>query len=78
MMTPSQLGAIIRAERKRQGLTQPELALVSGSGVRFIVEVENGKTSCHIGKVMRLLDNLGLDLQVISKRSQTVLMDEGK
>ena len=68
-MTPSQLGSIIRFERKKQGLTQPDLALICGSGVRFIVDVENGKESCQIGKVMRLLNCLGLDVDVVSMKN---------
>lgn len=68
MMTPSQLGKIIRFERKKQGLTQPDLALICGSGIRFIVDIENGKETCQIGKVFKLLNSLGLDIDVIHHR----------
>lgn len=67
-MTPSQLGAIIRFERKNQGLTQPDLALICGSGIRFIVDVENGKETCQIGKVFHLLSCLGLNIDVVSRK----------
>lgn len=69
-MTPIQLGAIIRFERKKQGLTQPDLALICGSGVRFIVDVENGKETCQIGKVFHLLNSLGLDIDVVFKKNK--------
>ena len=67
-MTPIQLGEVIRLERKRQGLTQPDVALICGSGIRFIVDVENGKETCQIGKVLHLLRCLGLDIDVVSKK----------
>ena len=47
----------IRAERKAVGLTQKELALKAGVGLRFIREVEQGKTSLRtdtINKVLKL------------------------
>lgn len=66
-MTPTQIGNVIRTERKRQGLTQPDLALISGTGIRFIVDTENGKATCRIGKVLHVLNCLGLDLIIIPK-----------
>ena len=41
--SPQQLGDALRAARKQFGLTQPQLALAAGVGVRFIVELEAGK-----------------------------------
>ena len=38
-----QLGDALRAARKQLGLTQPQLALAGGVGVRFIVDLEAGK-----------------------------------
>lgn len=70
-MTPSEMGAVIRSERKNQGLTQPELALICGSGIRFIVDAENGKETCQIGKVLHLLNCLGLDINVVPKKSNS-------
>lgn len=37
------LGHIIRDARKAQGLTQDQLAGMTGTGRRFISELENGK-----------------------------------
>jgi y4mF family transcriptional regulator len=58
------LGQLIRNTRKQQGLTQQQLAAFSGSGVRFIRELEQGKESCHIGKALTVLAMLGLIIQV--------------
>ncbi len=56
------LGALIRRERKAQGLRQPDLAAAAGTSVRFIVEVEAGKATAQIGKVLDVLRQLGLSL----------------
>ena len=58
------LGARIRAERKAQGLRQPDLAAAAGTSVRFIVEIEQGKPTARIGKVLDVLRQLGLELRV--------------
>ncbi|MGH1351284.1 MAG: helix-turn-helix domain-containing protein [Methyloligellaceae bacterium] len=58
------LGEFIRKTRKEQGLTLEQLAAVSGVGIRFLSELENGKETCHIGKVLTVLSNLGLTMAV--------------
>jgi len=62
--TPEGLGALIRAERKAQGLRQPDLAAAAGTSVRLVVEVERGKPTAQIGKVLELLRQLGLRVEV--------------
>ncbi len=62
--TPSALGAAIRQARKRLGVTQKDLALAAGTGLRFIGELENGKATCHWGKVFDVLEALGLAIRV--------------
>jgi y4mF family transcriptional regulator len=58
------LGEIIRQARKEQGLTQEQLAAITGVGVRFIRELEQGKESCHIGKALTVVAMLGIDIEV--------------
>lgn len=53
------LGAALRAARKRLGLTQPDLALAAGVGVRFVVELEGGKPTVRLAHVLRVIDALG-------------------
>ena len=38
--SPQQHGKALRFARKRLGLTQPQLALAAGVGVRFLVDLE--------------------------------------
>ena len=61
------LGALIRTERKRQGLTQEQLAGLAGVGVRFVRELEAGKESCRIGLAFTVLQTLGLSISVSSR-----------
>jgi y4mF family transcriptional regulator len=59
-ITSSQsLGQALRATRKRLGLTQSDLALAAGVGLRFIVELEGGKPSVRLEQVLRVVDALG-------------------
>jgi y4mF family transcriptional regulator len=56
------IGEIVRKKRKDQGLTQAQVAEYSGLSVRLISEVERGKKTAEIGKVLFLLEILGVDL----------------
>jgi HTH-type transcriptional regulator/antitoxin HipB len=59
-----QLGAALRGARKQLGLTQPQLALAAGVGVRFIVDLEAGKTTVQLQQVLRVIDALGGELAI--------------
>ncbi len=59
----SQLGNTIRTLRKQLKVTQAELAMTSGTGLRFIVDLEKGKPTCQIGKILQVLQALGVQLQ---------------
>ncbi|HJG30219.1 MAG TPA: helix-turn-helix domain-containing protein [Collinsella ihuae] len=56
------LGRLIRDERKRQHMTQTELADVSGVGITYLSQLENGKETAEIGKALNVLTMLGMDL----------------
>ena len=62
LKTAKDLGAAIRRARKQLKLTQPDLALASQVGVRFIVELEAGKPTVRFESVMRVIDALGGEL----------------
>ncbi len=68
-LTPEQLGKIIRQTRKQLGVTQADLALTSGTGLRFIGDLENGKPTCQIGKALRVMQTLGIGLEAIPPHS---------
>ncbi|MGN0907044.1 MAG: helix-turn-helix transcriptional regulator [Bullifex sp.] len=57
------IGIIVREKRKKTGMTQKEAAGIIGVGVRFLSELENGKPTLEIDKVLRVLVFLGIDLE---------------
>ena len=56
------IGKLIRETRKKLGVTQKALALTSGTGPRFITELEKGKETCEIGKALTVLNTLGIKM----------------
>jgi len=59
---PVELGNAIRFARKRLDLTQSQLALAAGVGVRFIGELEAGKPTVRLGLALTVLKSLGGEL----------------
>ena len=56
------IGEYIQAKRKLHGLTQVELAERSGVGVRFVRELERGKSTVQLDKVNQVLALFGEEL----------------
>ena len=65
-VTVEEIGAIVRRARLAQGLRQDQLAAAAGVGLRFLVELERGKPTVSLAKVLAVLDALGCRLQVTS------------
>ena len=59
-----ELGRKVRELRRAQKITQAQLAGLANTGIRFISDLENGKETCHIGKVLRVLETLGVDMLI--------------
>ncbi len=57
--TTKELGTEMRKARKLLGLTQSQLALTAGVGIRFIVDLESGKPRLRLEYVLRVIDTLG-------------------
>ena len=55
-----QIGQIAKLVRKHQGLDQATSASLSGNGTTFTSEFENGKPTVEIGRVLNVLDALGI------------------
>lgn len=58
------LGALIRDQRKKLGITQQELADKAGVSRVWVVALEQGKPTAQIDLVLRTLRELGLSLRV--------------
>ena len=58
------IGAAVRKKRKEDGLTLADAAALCGVGYRFMSDLENGKATVQVGKVLRVLTALGLDVYI--------------
>ena len=76
-MTVAELGGEVKRVRKALGLSQTDLALTSGTGARFIRELEHGKETCHVGKVIRVLDTLGIEIRLLAPEIPAVSRGSG-
>ncbi len=70
-MDIKEIGRIVREKRKSIGFTQVEAAGMCNVGARFLSELENGKPTLQAGKVLHVLESLGLDI-VIADRAGKV------
>lgn len=61
------LGKLVRMVRTEQGLLQNDLAGLAGTGNRFIVDLERGKPTLQLQKVLDVLDLMGLEIYVRRK-----------
>ena len=64
IFTPLDIGLLVKAKRIELGMTQSQLADMSGNGTRFISELENGKQTMQIGKIIDVLHFLGFDISI--------------
>jgi y4mF family transcriptional regulator len=62
--TLNDLSHTIRERRKELGLTQADAAGLVGVGVRFLSELERGKTTLELGKVLQVLQGFGFTLSL--------------
>lgn len=53
------LAAFVRAKRKSLKFSQEELAFKAGVGLRFLRELERGKTTLRLDKVNQVLELFG-------------------
>lgn len=61
------IGKIVKNTRKKLKVTQRDLALTSGTGLRFIIELEQGKPTCQLEKVLTVLRTLGITIIIEGK-----------
>ena len=64
--TTAQIGKLIRETRKTLGVTQRDLSLTSATGLRFVSDLEKGKETCEVGKVLTILHTLGIKMILTS------------
>ena len=64
---PAEIGKIVRQARKEAGLRQAQAAALCGVGTRFLSDLENGKPTLHLGKVLNVLHGFGLHVSIKRK-----------
>ena len=64
------LSQFLKQQRKENKLTQEELAVKAGVGLRLVREIEQGKTTMRMDKVNRILALFGAELTVIFKANK--------
>ena len=57
-------GRVIREYRKRQKITQSQLAAVANTGLRYISDLENGKPSVQLDKALKVAYLLGIPFEI--------------
>ena len=62
--TVEDIGKIVKKTREYQGVTQEKLAFICGTGVRFIADLEKGKSTCQVGKVLNVLNSLKIHVDL--------------
>ena len=61
------LSATVKMLRKQYNLTQEELSLKSGFGLRFVRDLEQGKQTLRLDKVNQLLNFFNYEMVATSK-----------
>lgn len=65
--TPADLGRLVLKYRTAQNMTQADILGLANTGNRFIVDLENGKPTLQLQKVLDVLDILGLEVFIQKK-----------
>ena len=67
-VTATDIGTAVRKKRKEDGLTLADAAALCGVGYRFMSDLENGKETVQVGKVLKVLTALGLDMTIEARK----------
>ena len=62
--SPADIGILVRRVRKAAGLRQDDLAGLAGVGTRFLIELEAGKPTVRLDKLLAVLATLGIALHL--------------
>ena len=71
------LSEFVKEKRKNAKLTQPELAIKAGVGLRFVRELEQGKSTLRIDKVNQVLMLFGHELGPVPINREELLNEKG-
>lgn len=66
------LSATVKMLRKQYNITQEELSIKSGVGLRFVRDLEQGKQTLRLDKVNQLLDFFNYEMAAVEKEKDNV------
>ena len=75
--TRRELGQLMKEFRRQRGLTQAKLAEMVGVNRRWVVQVEQAKTSADLRTLLRALRALGAELEVRPRRESVTAEEIG-
>lgn len=78
VQTAEELGRLARAHRKHRRLTLETISGLGNLSTRFLSEFERGKETAEIGKVLKALRTLGLEVIVQPRGPATPVRRTGK
>ncbi|MEA3465684.1 MAG: helix-turn-helix domain-containing protein [Thermodesulfobacteriota bacterium] len=64
VVSVADIGKLVRLKRKQLGVLQEDAAGISGVGTKFLSQLENGKETAEIGRVLQVLKSMGLEVYV--------------
>ncbi|MBE0651070.1 MAG: helix-turn-helix transcriptional regulator [Bacteroidales bacterium] len=70
------LSQFVKEKRKSLGLTQEELSSKAGVGLRFVRELERGKTTLQMDKVNQVLKLFGYELGPVETDRNNLIHEE--
>jgi y4mF family transcriptional regulator len=71
------INEFVKVKRRKANLTQPQLAEKAGVGLRFIRELEQGKTTLRIDKINQVLKLFGYELGAVQITKETFGDEKG-
>jgi len=74
--TSQEIGRLITRKRKEIGLKQEIAAGLSGVGTKFLSQMENGKETAELGKVLQVLNRMGLELYIFPRSANPLKVDK--
>ncbi len=64
ILSDKNLSEIVKATRKKAGLTQLELAELAGVGKTLIFNIENGRINAHFENLLQIFRVLNIKLNI--------------
>ena len=65
-----ELGTAIKRRRKALRMSQEDLALLSETSINFVCQLERGKNTVRLDKLLDVMQSIGLEFNIINGSSQ--------